>query len=315
MNRYAQNHDRSERGQIVVLFAILLIAMVAMLGLILDSGSAFAQSRDEQNAADLSALAGANMYLLTGSDSAAISAARASAEENGYEHGANATVAVDVNVGNGVTVKVDITSPHTNNFGAIVGIPTWNVAVTATALSGFPDTAEGAAPMLFNIDAFDPVTGQPLPQFGNKNAPFAFEGKQGDAPDDAEGFTWTNYGTGNVNTDEVREMIEGNLVVTKTVEFGEYIGQHNQGSHTALFTEVQDHLVDQCLPVPVVNSDGNFHGWATFCVVYAEGSSDKVVGGYFKSPFVNQRLTVGAPSCGVDGCPVFLGSWVLTLID
>ena len=50
---------RSERGQIIVIFALALVAMIAMVGLILDGGAAFAHRRDEQTASDLAALAGA----------------------------------------------------------------------------------------------------------------------------------------------------------------------------------------------------------------------------------------------------------------
>lgn len=306
----------SEEGQIVVLFGVLLVALVAMVGLVLDGGSAFAQRRAEQNASDLAALTGANAYLLTGDTPSAQAAARANAAENGYEDGqGGVSVDVYVTIGNGVSVKVDIDAPHANNFGSIVGMPTWQVATSATALSGFPDTAEGAAPMIFNIDAFDPTTGDPLPQYANPGAPFGFEGKQGDSPDSPDGFTWTNYGTGNLNTNGVRNIIDGSDVITKTLEFGEYIGQHNQGSHTALFSEVQSHLAGQEVPVPIVNSDGLFQGWATFHITSASGGSTKKIFGYFVGDFVNQRLSIGAPSCGVDGCPAYLGSWVLALID
>ena len=59
-------HDRErERGQILVLFALSAIALIAMVGLVLDGGGAFAQRREEQNGADLAALAGANAYMNT----------------------------------------------------------------------------------------------------------------------------------------------------------------------------------------------------------------------------------------------------------
>lgn len=306
----------SERGQVAVLFALLLVAIVVMVGIVLDGGSAFAQRRAEQNASDFAALAGANTYLVTGSEASTVAAARANAAENGFEHGVDGvTVDVFLTVSNGASVRVDIEAPHRNHFGSIIGLPTWQVATTATALSGFPDTAEGAGPMIFNIEAFG-TDGRPLPQYANPASPFAFHGMAGDAPEGQHEFTWTNYGTGNLDTDRVRRMIHGEEVVNKTLAFGEYIGQHNQGSHTALFHELQNHLTGQNLPVPVVDSAGTFQGWATFHVVSASGQGNpKVIRGYFVSPFVNDRLTVGAPSCGVAGCPAFLGSYVLKLID
>ena len=72
---------RDQRGQIIVIFALALIAMIAMVGLILDGGAAFAHRRDEQTASDLAALAGANAFLVNYDqpltrDAAAVAAAR-----------------------------------------------------------------------------------------------------------------------------------------------------------------------------------------------------------------------------------------------
>ena len=54
-----RSRDR-QRGQILVLFTLALVAMIAMVGLVIDGGAAYAQRRAQQNAADLAALAGAN---------------------------------------------------------------------------------------------------------------------------------------------------------------------------------------------------------------------------------------------------------------
>jgi Flp pilus assembly protein TadG len=51
-----RGHDR---GQVLVLFVIGLVAMIAMTGLILDGGAAFAQQRVAQNGSDAAANAGA----------------------------------------------------------------------------------------------------------------------------------------------------------------------------------------------------------------------------------------------------------------
>ena len=63
-----------ERGQLLVLFTIAIVVIIGMLGLVLDGGSAFAQRRDEQNVADLAAVAGADAYLTSAGDK--IAAAR-----------------------------------------------------------------------------------------------------------------------------------------------------------------------------------------------------------------------------------------------
>lgn len=302
-----------ERGQIIVIFALALVAIVAMVGLVLDGGSAFAQRRAEQNAADLAAITGANAYLLTGDQTMSTAAARANAATNGFTHGdPGTTVTVLYDFSNGAAVRVNITAPHRNNFAAVVGMSSWDVSTTAQAITGIPDSAVGAGPMIFSIDAFGP-NGQPLPAYGNPNSPHPFGDTNNDAPETPGDFAWTNYGTGNVNTNDVRNIIDGDLVISKTLQFGEYIGQHNNGNHTALYRDVQDHLAGTEFPVPIVDHNGNFQGWATFHVVSAVGGSQKDVNGYFVSPFLSARLTVGGCSSGT--CPRFFGTYVLNLID
>jgi hypothetical protein len=225
---------------------------------------------------------------------------------------ANAT-SVDVfyDFSNGATVRVDIAAQHRNNFAGIVGMPTWTVATTATALTGIPDTVTGGGPLIFSVDVFG-TDGEPLPQYADPSVPYSFGETNNDAPDTPGDFAWTNYGTGTVDSDRVREIIEGDLVISKTIQFGEYIGQSNEGNHTTLYGDVQAHLVGEDIPVQIVDHNGIFQGWATFHVVSADGSSDKNVRGYFVSPFLSQHLSVG---CASGSCPRYLGSYVLKLID
>ncbi len=309
------SNDRGpERGQILVIFALALVAMLAMVGLVLDGGSAFAQRRDQQNAADLAALAGANDYLLNSNATDAYARARAVASQNGYADGADGvTVNVSLSVSNGARVQVDITAPHPNTFARVIpGQQSWQVSTTATAKTGIPDSVEGAGPFIFSIRAFGTL-GEPLSQFGDPDNPFDFGETNGDVPTSNRDLAWTNYGTGNLNSSEVRNIIEGDLVINKTIQFGEYIGQHNNGSHTTLFTAVNTHLSGDDVPIPVVDDNGNFQGWATFHVVSASGGSDKHIRGYFVSPFLSDRLTVG--SCAAGSCPRYLGSWSLGLVN
>jgi len=304
---------RDERGQILVLFALGLVAIIAMVGLVLDGGSTFAQRRAEQNAADLAALAAANTYLLTGDQTTSTLAARTSAAQNGFTHLTESTlVNVLYDLSNGASVRVDIAAAHRNNFAGIVGMPTWTVATTATALTGIPDTVTGGGPLIFSIDVFG-TNGEPLPQYADPDAPYAFGETNNDAPETPGDFAWTNYGTGNVDSSEVDAIIDGDLVINKTISFGEYIGQHNEGNHTTLFTDVQTYLAGEEIPVPVVDHNGIFQGWATFHVVSADGSSGKDVTGYFVSPYLSQNLTVGG--CASGSCPRYLGTYVLKLVD
>ncbi len=313
MDAQSPHGRRQADGQILVIFALALVAIIAMVGLVLDGGSAFAQRRDEQSAADLASLAGANDYLLNSDVTLATARARTVASQNGYTHGTNGvTVNVTITTTNGAEVKVDISAPHRNNFVSIIGMPTWAVSTTATAQTGYPDSVNGAGPIIFSIDAFGP-NGQPLAAYGNPAHPFNFGEGNGDIPNGPGDIAWTNYGTGNVNTNEVRNIIDGSLIVDKTLAFGEYIGQHNNGNHTALYSDVDQYLTGQDIPVPVVDHNGNFQGWATFHVTSASGGSSKDVTGYFVSPFVNERLTI--KGCAAGSCPRFLGSLTLKLVN
>lgn len=53
------NRHRNERGQVLVIVAVALVAIMAMVGLVVDGGFAWGKQRDTQNAADAAAEAGA----------------------------------------------------------------------------------------------------------------------------------------------------------------------------------------------------------------------------------------------------------------
>jgi len=52
---------RSERGQVIVLLAAALTALILATGLVVDVGMAFSRQRESQNAADFAAMAGARV--------------------------------------------------------------------------------------------------------------------------------------------------------------------------------------------------------------------------------------------------------------
>jgi Flp pilus assembly protein TadG len=309
-----------ERGQILVVFALAAVAIIAMVGVVLDGGGAFAQRRFEQNSADMAAVAGANAYMnqagaVGAKTAAAIAAARASATRNYYTDGTDgATVGVTVILlSSGAEVRVAITDAHENSFARIVGQNQWEVSVTAAARAGTIDTATAAAPWIMSIDAFN---SDGTPKYGPGNQQ-DFGETNGDYPTDELDLAWTDYnGFDNVNSNEVRGIIDGSNVVTATIDFDQYIGQHNEGFHTTLFDDVDQYLAGQDVPVPIVGPgpcdphgqpDGCFKGWAMFHVVSAQGGSSKTITGYFTGNFVGQPLSIGectpaqqaAGTCGV----------------
>ena len=198
----ARTHDR-QRGQILVIFALSAVAIIAMVGLVIDGGSAFAQRRGQQNAADLAALAGADA-LLNGNDATTI--AKNIATSNQYQDGTGG-VSVTVTFPAG-KVQVDIGAPHANSFARIFGMNTWQVSVTATALSGVADTAIGAAPVIMSIQDFG-SNGQPLPQYTQANCPATgciWGNGNGDVPNNATYWAWTLYAD-KTNPPSVRDYL------------------------------------------------------------------------------------------------------------
>ena len=186
-------------------------------------------------------------------------------------------------------------------------MPTWVVSTTATALAGFPDHARGASPFIFSQSAFG-TDGTPRYQ-----SPTDFGEGNGDVPNSDIDFAWTNYGTGNVNTGEVDDIIKGTSEIDKTLEFGDYIGQHNNGFHSSLFDDVNTYLSGTDWPAAIVDANGNFVGWSTFHVISASGGSSKVIRGYFVSASTSSRLSISA--CAANDCPRYLGTYVLKLAD
>jgi Flp pilus assembly protein TadG len=305
-----------ESGQILVIFVLSAVAIIGMVGLVVDGGSTFAQRRAQQNAADVAALAGANSFLITNDQTQATTAAVNAAARNGFTSGANSTtVTVSFDLTQGARVTVGITALHGNYFLGAVGMPTWQVSTTATALTGFPDTAAGASPFIGSVNAFD-NNGNPLPQYSDPSNPFPFGEGNGDIPNNGGDIAWTNYGTGNVQSSEVDAIIKGTLVIDKTLEFGDtliYIGQQNMGYHNFLFDDVNTYLSGKTMPVPIVDNNGNFQGWSMFHFVSAEANSAKDIKGYFLSGFQSTSATVAI--CANGHCPRYLGTYVLRLVN
>jgi len=327
--------ERREGGQILVLFTISIVVIIAMVGLVIDAGSAYAQRRNEQVVADLASLAGARAYLNTEGNeatksTAAEAAARAVALENGYAGGvAGTTLTVNVSPSaQYATVQVGITRPHRNAFVGLIGFPSWNVSVDATAGStGSPNAAKGVLPLLFNEKAFpaaqcDEKAGENCStKIVTYQAPPPGEE---DVPQDETQFNWTIFCSAkgnpcNANSDGVRDIIDG-YGTEATVTIDQPIGPLNAGAHTVLFDALEKH-VNKAFPVPIVCStaanpdcleDGAMVGFAYFKLTDVDGASEKVIKGYFVSPIEGSDLTyvptAGQPTLNAQ-------TYVVNLID
>ncbi len=76
---------RSERGAALVLVAVSMVAMISVIGVVVDGSNAYSQRRQMQNAADSAALAGARALdrMAVGGEAAVWTAVLASAVSNG----------------------------------------------------------------------------------------------------------------------------------------------------------------------------------------------------------------------------------------
>jgi hypothetical protein len=291
-------HAKEDRGQVIAVFALALVAIVALTGLVIDGGSSTVQRRDEQNVADSAALAAAFNYVNTKSVGAAQQAAWDVAAANGYSHTApNTTVNVVITTGNPNTFTVTVTKPHQNAFSGIVGMSSWDVSATAAAIGGRPNVAYGVMPIMFNQDVLTNGYGPTHtlsygePGSGTEDVP------QGNAQ-----FNWTVFcddpgcvGT-NADSSTVDTLIndKGN---SQKVALNDGLAPLNAGAHTTLFSDMANWIGEE-FPVPIVDNDGTMLGWAMFHLTGSVGGSTKELTGYFVSP-INPR-SLGYDDSGGD---------------
>ena len=316
------NPPTGQRGQILAIFALALVTIVAMTGLVLDGGFAFVQRRDQQNVADAAALAAAYAYgwgtlptdcPATGAETAAEAAAKASAQSiasaNGYVNGSGGvTVATSFNTacGAGRRITVSITKPHQNYFAGIVGMSTWSVSTTATTLAGRPNAAVGAMPVIFNQTAFSTNGAGPGNELTYSEPPSGSTS----IPLTPTIFNWTMYcNLCNADTNTVATLINGGGQQT-TVTLDDVIEPLNAGAHTADFTALAAY-VGKNFPVPIVDDLGKMVGWAMFHLTAADGSSTKTITGYFVSPIDPSSMTIiDGVSSGGD-----VGTYIAKLVN
>jgi Flp pilus assembly protein TadG len=79
-----KNWIKEERGQQVVMVALLLPVLLAVIGLVIDLGMVYARRQQAQNAADAAALAGAAALCTDGGQPAATTSANDYVTRNGF---------------------------------------------------------------------------------------------------------------------------------------------------------------------------------------------------------------------------------------
>ena len=149
----SKSQNAGGRGQMIVIFALSLVVMVLIAGLVVDGGWAYVQSRTTQNAADFAAVAGTRIIgeelvgnttngtaaNVTAAVQAALSANNAQlasakyVDANGAALG-NVVGAATIPTGaNGVVVSASSTwRPF---FLGVIGVSSWSAGSAATAMT------------------------------------------------------------------------------------------------------------------------------------------------------------------------------------
>jgi Putative Flp pilus-assembly TadE/G-like len=138
-------HSRSnsfEKGQSLLLVALLMLVFLGLLAIAMDGGNAYAMRRAAQTAADAGALAGAREICI---DPPGDPYSRAWEYSVGRNHATNADVTID----NGeVTVVAQIT--FRTFFAAILGRPQVTASAVATAGCFSPSGGTGVLPIAWS---------------------------------------------------------------------------------------------------------------------------------------------------------------------
>jgi hypothetical protein len=149
-------NKKFERGQSLVLVALLFLAFVAILALVLDGGVVYAARRQAQNAADSGALAGAT-YLCSNKDQVGIKAiAEGVASDYAVLNGAVDPAEADANLGD-YTMTVTTTVDTQPFFAGLIGFSDLSPRATAKAQCQ-PPSGIGIMPVAWSCRK--PVTGE-----------------------------------------------------------------------------------------------------------------------------------------------------------
>ena len=147
--RHQDVRRRDERGQLLIVFALALVTIIAFAGLLMDGGMAYVTRREAQNAADTAALAAAKSIATGGTGSVPATAADAIAAANGFAtaytdctgHARTDGVTVNdppssgPNAGSAGYVEVITQRAMKTGFSAIVGQTCWMVSARAVAIA------------------------------------------------------------------------------------------------------------------------------------------------------------------------------------
>lgn len=330
--------DRS--GQTLVLFALALTGLVGIAGLVIDIGGTWGQSRSQQKAADVAALAGAIKEANGALKPAIIQAALDSAASNGY---APSDVTVNIPPSSGkyapggsasgplstndcsspavspCWVEVVINRPHSNSFSRLLGMNSFGVTTRAVAVGGVANSvSNGVAPLMFNYKSVSTygstptVFCDPEPSKCPNNSAW---------PTDQSGpqFAWTTFCMSSVNcnvsSDEAKDIINGGNFQLQ-VSLAMYLGPHNQGQKTAVCHALLDAYPNGGdLPVSINDDNGNLIAWWIWHLDTAGSDCEGVNGEQLRGWFVSDSTASLPLTITAGGGKATFGQNVVNLVE
>jgi hypothetical protein len=139
-----------ERGQVLIMVAVMVVALFGFLALALDVGNIYGGRRRMQNAADAGALAGARDLCFGSGDPVQ---AKLVAED--YAINRNGAQSADVVVQDGITVSVVARQTLDTFVAGVIGIWTADTAAEAAAICGKAVSLSNVWPMAFDSSSWD----------------------------------------------------------------------------------------------------------------------------------------------------------------
>lgn len=149
--RWIRGRWRDERGAVLVIAAVSMVAILGMCAFAIDVGSWYQVERQAQAAADAGALAGAN-------DLPCATAGCATADAQAYVtsniSGATATITAPYN-GSASEIEVTVTKVAPSFFGKLLGVNSATVSATAVAQTTQSTTCSDPGDGCYSIFAMD----------------------------------------------------------------------------------------------------------------------------------------------------------------
>ncbi|MBN1248707.1 MAG: hypothetical protein JXC32_13695 [Anaerolineae bacterium] len=145
-------------GQVLVIVALGLLALLAFVALAIDIGGVYQERRAMQNAADAGALAGAREMCQGTATTAIEKQAAAWAVAWDYTVNRNRAAGAQITVTVPTTVTVVATHTFDTYFAGLLGFDEIPVAADATAVCGESEAVGDLWPVAFDVDRWRPVS-------------------------------------------------------------------------------------------------------------------------------------------------------------